>query len=95
MLANPPYIDAGDPHLQALQNEPLHALTPGPDGMTDLRHLAREARRHLAPGGSLLLEHGNAQGPSVSEALERAGWADIQTRLDLAGWPRCTGARAP
>ncbi|MEN9418749.1 MAG: protein-(glutamine-N5) methyltransferase, release factor-specific, partial [Pseudomonadota bacterium] len=95
IVSNPPYVDADDPHLQALTAEPLHALTPGPDGLASLREIVRAAPAHLRPGGWLLLEHGHAQADAVQALLAAHGFSDIRTRPDLAGLPRCTGGRLP
>lgn len=94
IVSNPPYIPDGDPHLAALRHEPLSALAAGPDGLGDLRQLIAQAPTHLAPGGWLLLEHGYDQADAVAALLEKAGFQDIQHRLDLGGHRRCTGARA-
>ena len=93
VLANPPYVDGADPHLTALRHEPLLALSPGADGLSALRTIALGGVRHLHPGGWLLLEHGHAQGAAVRELLRAAGFADVETRADLAGLPRCSGGR--
>lgn len=94
VVANPPYIAAGDPHLLALQHEPLLALSPGGDGLIDLQNIVRGAPDHLRPGGWLLLEHGYDQATVVQQWLAKTGgFSDIQTRMDLAGMARCTGAR--
>jgi len=93
IVANPPYIDGADTHLAALHAEPITALTPGPDGLADLRVLARDAPLHLQPGGWLLLEHGHDQGAAVRALLQDAGLALVQTRRDLGGQERCTAGR--
>lgn len=93
VLSNPPYIDADDPHLAALQAEPRLALTPGLDGLAALRHLAGTATAHLASDGVLMLEHGHLQGPAVRDLLVRAGLEVLGTRRDLAGHDRCTAGR--
>jgi release factor glutamine methyltransferase len=93
IVSNPPYIDGTDAHLAALHAEPLAALTPGPDGLADLRVLARNAPHHLQPGGWLLLEHGHDQGAAVRALLQEAGLALVQTRRDLGGQERCTAGR--
>lgn len=93
LVSNPPYIDGDDPHLAALQAEPVSALTPGPDGMADLRRIVAQAPAHLSAGAWLLLEHGHTQAEAVSAALASAGFGAIATRRDLAGLPRCTGGR--
>ena len=93
VVSNPPYIAAGDPHLPGLAHEPQGALVGGPDGLDDLRAIAAAAPAHLAPGGWLLLEHGWDQAEAVRGLLTAAGLADAGSRTDLAGIPRCSGAR--
>jgi release factor glutamine methyltransferase len=93
IVSNPPYIADGDHHLAALRFEPLSALTSGPDGLDDLRQIVAEAPAHLAPGGWLLLEHGFDQHEAVQALLRSAGFAEVSTRHDLGGQPRCTGGR--
>jgi release factor glutamine methyltransferase len=93
IVSNPPYIDGADTHLAALHAEPLAALTPGPDGLADLRVLAQNTPHHLQPGGWLLLEHGHDQGAAVRALLQEAGLALVQTRRDLGGQERCTAGR--
>jgi len=94
-VSNPPYIQAGDPHLAALGHEPLEALSPGGDGLGALRLIIAGAPRHLMPGAWLLLEHGHDQAEAVQALLSAAGFQGMQTRADLAGQPRCTGAQLP
>jgi release factor glutamine methyltransferase len=93
IVSNPPYIAGGDAHLAALHHEPLMALTPGGDGLDALRHIAAGAALHLRPGAWLLLEHGYDQADAVTSLLHSHGLHEVQTRHDLAGHPRCTGAR--
>ena len=92
-LSNPPYIAQGDAHLSALQHEPLQALTPGGDGLDALRRIITGAPLHLLPGAWLLLEHGHDQASAVQVLFAQHGFKPAQTRVDLAGLPRCTGAR--
>ncbi|AMM23804.1 peptide chain release factor N(5)-glutamine methyltransferase [Variovorax sp. PAMC 28711] len=91
IISNPPYIAAGDRHLDALRHEPLAALAAGPDGLDDLRRIARDAPLHLADGGWLLLEHGHDQADAVRDLLIARGFAEVQSRNDLAGIARCSG----
>lgn len=93
IVSNPPYVAAGDPHLQHLAHEPLQALASGCDGLDDIRRIVAQAPRHLVPGGWLLLEHGWDQAASVRALLAAAGWAEVQSRRDLAGIERCSGGR--
>jgi len=91
IVTNPPYIAANDPHLLGLTHEPLSALASGADGLDDIRAIIDQAPAHLAPGGWLLIEHGWDQAPAVQALLEAAGFAQVQSRNDLAGIARCTG----
>ncbi len=91
IVSNPPYIRAADPHLAALQHEPLSALASGAEGLADLRRIVQAASTHLLPGGWLLLEHGYDQAGDVRALLQTAGFAQVQTRCDLAGVERCSG----
>jgi len=95
IVSNPPYIAAADPHLAALRHEPLQALASGTDGLDDIRAIIAQAPAHLAPGGWLLLEHGWDQAAAVRDLLAQQGWEQVQSRADLAGVERCSGARRP
>lgn len=95
IVSNPPYVAEGDPHLTNLTHEPLQALTSGADGLDDIRHIINETPQHLALGGWLLLEHGWDQSDAVHRLLEKAGFAQVQSRHDLAGVARCTGGVWP
>jgi len=95
IVSNPPYVAEGDPHLAALKHEPLQALTSGPDGLDDIRQIITQAPDCLAPGGWLLLEHGWDQAASVRDLLNESGFVQVQSRRDLAGMERCTGATWP
>ena len=93
IVSNPPYIAEGDHHLPALKHEPRQALTSGPDGLDDICIIVADAPQHLAPDGWLLLEHGYNQAPAVKALMQERGFADVQSRNDLAGVTRCTGGR--
>lgn len=96
-VSNPPYIAADDPHLVQgdLRFEPPEALTDGADGLQAIRAIVTGAAGRLRPGGWLLLEHGAGQAGAVAACLAAHGWQAIETRRDLAGHARCTGARSP
>lgn len=91
-VCNPPYIAGDDPHLAALRYEPRAALTPGGDGLAALRSLIAAAPQHLLPGARLLFEHGHDQAGAVQRLLAESGCVAPETRTDLAGLPRCSGA---
>lgn len=95
IASNPPYIAEGDAHLDDgdLRFEPALALSSGADGLDAIRTIARDARRHLAPGGWLILEHGYDQGPAVREIFVMNGYAEAATAHDLEGRDRVSSAR--
>ena len=93
VVSNPPYIAADDPHLAALTHEPLSALVADDDGLADIRRIADGAPGRLRPGGWLLLEHGWQQAPAVQAILQRSGFGEVSTRVDIEGRARCTGGR--
>lgn len=95
IVSNPPYVAAGDVHLQALSHEPQHALVSGDDGLDDIRRIIAQAAAHLLPQGWLLLEHGYDQAEKVQTLLESAGFQNVETRKDLAGQNRATGGQLP
>jgi release factor glutamine methyltransferase len=95
IVSNPPYIDAGDPHLHEgdVRFEPLSALVAAGNGLADLATIAQTATDFLAHGGWLLMEHGFAQGIAVRAELDRHGYAAITTWCDDGGRERVTGGR--
>ena len=93
IVANPPYVAEGDPHLKDLGFEPRGALVSGPDGLDAIREIARHAPRHLAPGGWLLLEHGMGQDAAVGTLLSQAGLEELDSCPDLARIPRVAGGK--
>lgn len=95
VVSNPPYVAAGDRHLERgdLVHEPELALVAGRHGLDVLASLVADAPGHLEAGGWLLLEHGYDQAASVRELLRDRGFADVTSRRDLAGIERVTGGR--
>lgn len=91
IVANPPYVASGDPHLGELRFEPRTALVSGADGLDAIREIVRGAPAFLLPGGWLLLEHGLGQGPATQALLEANGFRRLRSWPDLAGIARVTG----
>lgn len=93
IVSNPPYIVAGDPHLERgdVRFEPASALASGPDGLADIRHIVSHARAWLQPGGWLMLEHGYDQAHPVRALLAQAGFREVFSACDLAGIERVSG----
>lgn len=99
IVSNPPYIAEADAHLHQgdLRYEPRMALASGEDGMTAIKHIARNAPAHLRPNGWLLFEHGWTQGEQSRQALSANGFSDVTTIRDLSAHERvsCACWRAP
>lgn len=95
IVANPPYIAAGDAHLQQgdLRFEPQAALAAGADGLADIRRIVAEAPSHLASGGWLLCEHGHDQADTCTALLQQTGFVEVFSARDLAGIRRVSGGR--
>jgi release factor glutamine methyltransferase len=94
IVANPPYIAAGDPHLADLAHEPRQALTDHADGLACLRKIIGAAPDFLVPGGSLMVEHGHDQAAPVRALCEASGLIEVTTVDDAAGIGRVCRARA-
>ncbi|MGC1521686.1 MAG: peptide chain release factor N(5)-glutamine methyltransferase, partial [Steroidobacteraceae bacterium] len=90
IVANPPYVAAADPALEALAAEPVIALTPGSTGLEALSAIVGGAATHLHPSSWLVLEHGADQAPDVAQLLERHGFSGIRSHCDFSGKPRVT-----
>jgi release factor glutamine methyltransferase len=98
VVANPPYVAAGDRHLAEgdLRFEPRASLTDGSaDGLDSIRAIVSGAPGHLKSGGWLLIEHGYDQAPACRALLAGAGLTDLVSVPDLAGIPRVAGGRRP
>ncbi|OQW97979.1 MAG: protein-(glutamine-N5) methyltransferase, release factor-specific [Verrucomicrobia bacterium A1] len=98
VVSNPPYIES--PVLAGLDRrvrdfEPRAALDGGPDGLDTIRRLAPAAVAALRPGGHILLEIGETQGPAVRTLLSHAGFAGVRILPDLCRRERfAVGIRA-
>jgi release factor glutamine methyltransferase len=92
IVSNPPYVAPGDPALANLAFEPQQALVSAKDGYADLLAIAGCARKHLKPGGLLLLEHGATQAARLAAALVAEGYDRVACHRDWAGHDRVTEA---
>lgn len=98
IVANPPYVAAGDPHLDEgdLRFEPVGALTDPSDegdGLSAIRRIVADAPLWLMPQGWLFFEHGYDQATAARQLLEAAGFSEIEQQRDLAGIIRASGGR--
>jgi ribosomal protein L3 glutamine methyltransferase len=69
LVSNPPYVNAASMRRlpEEYRREPALALASGTDGLLHTRRILAAARRHLNPGGILVVEVGHNR-----RALERA-----------------------
>lgn len=93
VVANPPYVAEGDPHLADLRYEPRGALVSGADGLDAIREIVPAVGAFLRPGGWLLLEHGMGQDGAVRTLLAASGLEGVTTWPDLAGIARVSGGK--
>lgn len=95
IVANPPYVASGDPHLSEgdVRFEPTTALASGPQGLDDLATIVAAAPAHLEAGGWMFLEHGYDQAAAVRGLLTDAGFSSIASWKDLAGIERVSGGQ--
>ena len=93
VLANPPYVAEGDPHLADLRYEPRGALVSGADGLDAIREIVPAVGAFLRPGGWLLLEHGMGQDGAVRTLMAASGLRGVTTWPDLAGIARVSGGK--
>jgi release factor glutamine methyltransferase len=101
ILANLPYVAERDwPSLQpeVTRWEPREALLAGPDGLDAYRSLVIRSAGPYEPyaqlrSGGLGVEVGEGQAVAVARMMAEAGFADIETRRDLAGIERVVVGR--
>src|SRR3569623_1211613 len=95
ICSNPPYVAAGDPHLDSgdLPAAPRSALEAGPTGLEVLTAIGRDAPAALRSGGWLLLEHGNDHGAAVHCLLTSLDYRAVATHRDHAVNDRVTLGR--
>lgn len=75
LVANAPYVPTDEVEFMprdARDHEPRHTLDGGPDGLDLHRRIAAEARGWLRPGGVLLIESSQRQGPAALDILRSA-----------------------
>ncbi|WP_167140349.1 peptide chain release factor N(5)-glutamine methyltransferase [Diaminobutyricimonas sp. TR449] len=94
VVSNPPYVPLGaiprDPEVRLY--DPEHALYGGVDGLDVVHNVSATAKRLLHPGGALVIEHGDEQGPMIAALLQADGWRAVATHRDLLDRDRATTA---
>ena len=95
VVANPPYVPSGAlVARQVRDHEPHLALFGGDDGLDHARRIVVEAPAWLRPGGVLVVEIGDDQGPAIAEVARSAGYTEVEVRQDLTERDRCLVARS-
>ncbi len=97
IVSNPPYITEAE--MTALapdvrDHEPHLALTPGGDGLSAYRTIARDLAKFLAPQGRAFFEIGKDQGPEVQEIFAATGIGPVTVHADLGGHARIVAVNA-
>ena len=89
VVANPPYVPTSLRGRLPVEvsHDPAEALFGGEDGLDVIRVVHSVARRLLAPGGLVAMEHDQSHADQVREIFSD-GFFDIRTVRDLAGHPR-------
>ncbi len=98
VLANPPYIPAGEigalmPEVAAF--EPRRALDGGADGLAAYRAIGAQLWRLLRADGVAVIELGAGQAPAVMALAVAAGLVVIGVEPDLGGIGRALSLRRP
>ena len=85
ICCNPPYLSEADMAVlqKEVRHEPALALYGGTDGLDYYRRISAEYRRHLNPGGAMLLEIGSTQADPVGRLFPGS-----EIIKDYAGLPR-------
>ena len=91
VVSNPPYVSGemmAGLQREVRDHEPLMALSPGPDGLSVIRRLIREAPAFLKGHGHLIMEIGFDQGEDVKGLVDEGVWHLRGIRPDLQSIPR-------
>lgn len=91
IISNPPYIESNA--LESLapevkNHDPILALDGGKDGLEAYRIIFSQARAHLYPQGTLMVEHGAGQEDELQRLMENSGFGQIRAIPDLSGTNR-------
>lgn len=94
VVSNPPYVGAGEVLPPEVADwEPRSALVAGHAGTEDLEVVLAGAAAWLRPGGWVVCELGETQGPAVAAVAAAAGLVEVEVRPDLTGRDRMVVAR--
>lgn len=86
IVSNPPYVADGEMRnlpREVRDYEPQAALASGPDGLSVIRRLLREAPTFLRSGGYFVLEIGFGQSEAIGQLIDSRVWQLREIRKDL------------
>jgi release factor glutamine methyltransferase len=91
LLANLPYVSEGEweglaPEIR--EYEPREAVVAGPTGLEAIEGLLASVTELTIRPATVALEIGADQATAVTELVRGAGYAEVETRKDLAGLDR-------
>jgi release factor glutamine methyltransferase len=86
ILANPPYIAFDDQNVEPWVKlyEPEIALFASDGGLYEIKSWIRVASSHIKPGGFIIFEHGDQQGPKVEQIMHDNGFIELNPIMDLS-----------
>lgn len=96
VLSNPPYVADEDWHKlePELMHEPETALRGGKEGLVFYRHISREAKKFLNPGGILCFEMGAGQARKIKAFTVKQGYENPEVFKDYLKIDRVLMTRA-
>jgi release factor glutamine methyltransferase len=98
VVSNPPYVARSEQQrlpVDVVEHEPHEALFSSAEGLSDVRRIARDAVRWLAPEGWLVMEIGETQGGAALEILNEIRYRSASVDVDLIGRDRVVLGRRP
>ncbi|MFV1993959.1 MAG: peptide chain release factor N(5)-glutamine methyltransferase [Verrucomicrobiales bacterium] len=90
VAANLPYIAEEQRHdlSREVGHDPEGALFGGESGTEIMERFIAQLPAHTVAGGALAMEIGTGQAPRLVDALERAGFSEVETAIDISGIER-------
>ena len=90
IVSNPPYIGRQDKRICPLvkKHEPHSALFADEEGRSDLRCIIEPAADFMPKKGMLILEHGTEQDTWVRSQLQKCGFSNVRSIVDIQRFPR-------
>jgi release factor glutamine methyltransferase len=92
IVSNPPYVRLSEKDVMkpnVLDHEPHQALfVPDEDPLIFYRAIARIAGNDLYPGGMVYVEINEGLGEETVQLFRRAGFAEVELRMDIHGKDR-------